>query len=246
MALLLLGSCGENSNKAYSGEHPELYSVAINSLLGAKGYAVSEIRFSSTAKIVEEDEYGRQLFFYFENKSVSTYSLLISQKSDDEYVYFYPDYNFISIPEGEQLDTGLLVTSEKNFEPEDIEKLKRENDWNQEINLDKCVKVEIVHQKKEGPVKGKQLKDFYEQAFGDAAYADYKSYTCFFISDEYGRAIYLGTGTSHADYKYVVMLFQPDGSYDDRGLMGLSDTQKYQSALREFKELNDWNVEPVD
>ena len=69
---------------------------------------------------------------------------------------------------------------------------------------------------------------------------------CFFISDDYGRAMYLGIGEYTDDYQYVVMLFQPDGSYDERGLMNLNDKQNYQSALREFKELNDWNVKPAE
>jgi len=30
------------------------------------------------------------------------------------------------------------------------------------------------------------------------------------------------------------------------GLMNLNDRQKYQSEIREFEELNDWNVEPVE
>jgi hypothetical protein len=119
----------------YTGEHPELFSVAVNSLLGTKGYAQSERPFQPELVLQEEDNYGRKLFFYNELEGISAYSLVISQKSDSEYVYFYPDYNFIS-------------SEDEVFSDEETEVLKRKNDWGKEINEDKCTKTNIVTKKK--------------------------------------------------------------------------------------------------
>jgi len=51
-----------NRDGVYNGEYPELYTVAIHSLLGSTGYIQSERRFPAVIRIVEEDTYGRKLF----------------------------------------------------------------------------------------------------------------------------------------------------------------------------------------
>ena len=240
MVLVVLTGClSHNEDKrSYTGEYPELYSVAISTLLGAEGQIYSEVPMEASLKVIEEDNYGRKLFMYFE-ANVIGYSLLISQKSDEEYVYFYPNYNFIIVWESRG-DIGLRFTDEKIFSPKAIEELKEYNDWNEEIDEGKCIKVKIVRQKEVGVVKDKQLKRFYEQALGDDGY-DYKSSTIFYATDKYGRSIYLGTG-KYSSNRYVVMLFQPDSEYDvKKGLMEIRNPQKYQDELKGFKELNGWN-----
>ena len=238
IGIMLMG-CTDKKDKTYTGEYPELYSVAINSLLGAEGYFISEVWFDSRILPLEEDAHGRRIFLYFENAQISSYSLLISQKSDDKYVYFYPDYNFISIVK-EVEDTDLIATSEKDFLLEDVEELKIKNDWDKELDLEKCVKVEIVREKAMGPISIKNLQEPYEKALGEDAYS-YKYNTSFFIMDDYGRSMYLGIGTWGSD-RFVVMIFQPDGTYEEKGyFMDIEDAQKYQDQLKAFKEANDWN-----
>ena len=72
MAFMLI-SC---TSTEYKGEFPELYSVAINSVLGNIGY---EAHTDSIIAIIEEDGFGRILFSYTEERM--TYSILIIQKS---------------------------------------------------------------------------------------------------------------------------------------------------------------------
>jgi len=240
--LICTAGCVQRSVKyEYQGEYPELYSIAINSLLGAKGYyQAGEIGIQDPGiTVIEEDEYGRKLFFYREAASVSTYNYIISQKSNDYYAYFYPDFNFISAPE-------------KDFPDEEIEKLKTLNDWGMEINDDKCVRVEIVRKKPDGPVKISSLQKLYDRAFGDDAWNGFSlppSYALFFIKDDYGRSIYLGRSDllgyeyeQENQYRYIVMLFLPDGSFNETTcLMDLNDLYEYQDDLKQFKGLNDWN-----
>ena len=241
VAVFIMVGCETDRGKNYTGEYPELYSVAINSLLGSTGYSVSERRYDSTVELIEEDDYGRKLFYYNELHPVNADSLLISQKNDDEYVYFYPDYNFISIPLDEMSNVNWREkTYVENFSAEAIEELKMRNDWNMEVNLDNCMKVDIVRQKEKGSVRNRDLNRLYNLALGEDA-SNHASSKTFFIEDAYGRSIYLGHGT-FTSRRWVVMLFQPNGTFDEsRCLMELHDTQNYQDELRLFKELNDWN-----
>jgi len=88
-----LESCG--SNFEYTGDRPELYSVAINSILGVQGFAPSSwgpVRPSII--VLDEDSYGRVMFLYYESSFISPVNIVIMQKVDGDYVYFYPHYNF--------------------------------------------------------------------------------------------------------------------------------------------------------
>lgn len=213
----------------------------INSLLGATGYAISEVIMNSEIKVLEEDKYGRKLFLYFENKVVSTYSLLISQKSDDEYVYFYPDDNFISLSREELHTFDEQAKPENSFSEEAISILKRKNHWDMEMDTEHCMKYKITRKKEEGPVLKRLQKQLYEKALGEDAY-NYKYSMDYFISDRYNRSIYLARGKASSK-RYLVMLFQSNDSYDESTyLMELKDLQNYQEELRAFKSLNNWNM----
>lgn len=235
MLALFVTAC-RDTGVAYSGDYPELFTVAINSLLGARGYGLGHGT-QPDIELLEEDNYGRQLFSYFETDTrVSSYSLIISQKVDGGYVYFYPHYNFIALP-GE---TPWLNMEEFEYE---INALKEANNWNQPMDCSDCIRVEVVQQKENSPVPDRTLRQAYNHALGDDAQSGFgiMNNIVFFRTDDYGRSIYLGSGTFSSN-RFVVMLFQPDGSFDEvTSIMELQDPQNYQSQLREFKELNDWN-----
>ena len=207
--------------------HPELFSIAINSVLGTRGRGGNGAdRLQIT--VIEEDNFGRKMFLYFEMKVISRYSLHISQTSDDQYVYFYPDFNFISGPTDE-------------FSIEEIEELKRKNDWNMEIDLSKSVKVEIVREKGKGPLTQTQMSSLYNKVFLGEDNYNFPSSYIFLTTDDYGRSIYLGIGRPSIG-RYVVMLFGPDSSYDEnKSYFELTDLFSYQEELKQFKELNNWN-----
>jgi len=216
----------------YRGEYPELYSVAINAVLGSTGYLPGEIKHDSEITVLEEDAYGRVLFLYTEENLVSTYSLIISQKSDDEYVWFYPDYCFISAP----IDV---------FAEEDVEKLKELNNWGLGVDLKKCVKVEIVRKKQTGSIKELNVEIVLNRIIGRDEVKRW--WITFFDVDEYGRSIYLGEGhlrnAAGTDWCYVVLLFNPDGLLNmDTGYFVLSDPFNYQDELKAFKEQNGWGT----
>lgn len=147
----------------------------------------------------------------------------------------------MSITEGENINYELEWASEDNIPKEEIEELKRKNDWGMEVDMDKCIKTKILRKKENGLVRKQILRKLYNKALGDDAYARYKYHMEYLIEDDYGRSIYLGRG-KYLSNRFVVMLFQPDGSYNEsKCLIELSDTQKYQDELSAFKDLNDWN-----
>jgi len=75
----------------FIGDYPELFTVAVRSMLGVGDLTV---RGSGGVTIIEVDDYGRVLFEYTE-ACCGHSSRLIMQKTDGDYVYFYPYYNFI-------------------------------------------------------------------------------------------------------------------------------------------------------
>lgn len=241
-----LASCGYflRPYKGYGGEHPDLYSIAINSLLWTTGISQTADRFADSEIIVlEEDAYGRILFSYWEKsyhrKDLAPYSLLIGQKTDGDYVYFYPDHNFISV----ERDPFSLKTD--GFSEDEIGNLKRLNDWNEEIDLDKCVKVEITNKKPKPQISKEVFDLLIKKAIGYEGEATLFRYADHVSSDNYGRSIYccFGIGSwKDTNTIYLVFIFNPDGSYNEETcILDPSDYYNYQDELKAFKELNHWN-----
>lgn len=233
---------------SYGGEHPALYTEAVNSLLSVVGY---HSHGDSRVKIIEEDAFGRVLFSYYDDKSYycgeDIIGYLICQKFDETYVYYYPDYNYI-LNEWNHVDIP--------FSEEEIEDLKTKNDWGKEIHEEKFIKNEITREKKKPNVKIEE-KDF--QAIFTKVAMDHGNivdksifypYTRYLTSDSYGRMLYYAEASQTQKYKeemeYILaIIFNSDGSYDEETcLLELNDFYHEQDRLKEFKELNGWDQPP--
>ena len=249
-------------NRYYTGDYPELYTVATNSLLGARGvvpYLHSEPRIT----ILDVDSQGRTLFLYVD-VGMPGINLLISQHSDEHYVYFHPHYNFIIFETREEMTSRITLdgVQMRHFHPEIIEKideLKERNDWNQELNLESSIKKEIDSSSvPPGPINRDELEEALGIAWNNGEERESRRGTFVFLTtDNYGRSVYLWYRVeskrayrehSRASYwrfypvGHIVLLFQPNGYFDgQKGFMDLEDIHHYQTALREFKERNDWN-----
>ena len=209
----------------YTGEYPELYSIAIHVLLDSIGYGFYGNRLEAKIVVLEEDKYGRKLFYYNEGSHGSTHSLIICQKSSESEAYFYSDYSFIS-------------SEQDSFSDEDTEELKRRNDWGMNIDIKRCDNIEIVRKKSKGPLHDDALKRLYEKALGDEARYTPNSIR-FLVSDDYNRSIYYGYEVSSIDRRNFVLLVNADGTFE---VMELSDLYNYQDDLKAFKERNGWNT----
>ncbi|XMB73076.1 hypothetical protein RJI07_03970 [Mycoplasmatota bacterium WC30] len=241
--------------EGYDGDNKDLYTEAIFSLIGNRGYFLDgEILDDPEIIVIEEDNYGRTMFSYVESNDISSYSYLIAQKSDPDYVYFYPDYNFIS----SEYDYWNNQDKEM-FTDDEINELKLLNDWDLPLDESKMVHFEIttLKEKPETAIEEEVFENLLKSLSGKSGYLGDDSlyrYSEYFMTDDYGRTIYYvygvgrdaeGTGVSPdsiSQYFYAVVIFQPDGSYDvNDSIMGLTNFQEYQNELCTFKTLNNWN-----
>ena len=245
LLICTLTGCNLLLPTGYSGEHPALYTEAVNSLLSVIGW---HSHGDSRVKIMEEDAFGRVLFSYYDDNSYycgeRIIGYLICQKVDETYVYYYPDYNYI-LNEWNHVDIPFSV--------EEIEDLKTKNDWGIEINEEKFIKYEITRKKKKPNVEIEK-KDFkalikkyakeHERIVDDSIPSPS---TVYLTSDSYGRMLYFVSGNLRDPYKEKIILilaiiFNPDGSYNEETcVLELNDFYHEQDRLKEFKELNGWN-----
>ncbi len=221
----------------YSGEHSDLYTVAINSLLWIGGFGMqADFPCDPEIEIIEIDECGRILFTYSEETYSDTFAsanVLILQATKGNLVYFYEDHNFII--ERKKLYSDF---SFGEFDEQEIADLKEKNDWNKELNLEKCIVKEVSFSKKDNPVDYGQLETIFCQ------YDNYSSHVSrYFTEDEYGNflihsKVRFNTENETRDYRYFVLLFKKDSSY---AIFEPQSLYNYQDELKQFKEANSWN-----
>ena len=126
----------------YEGEHPNLYTVAVNNVFGAWGYMSNgEAVYDPDIEVIEKDSYGRVLFFYDERFSFGT-ALVIMQASDENEVSYYLDHCYYPYMYSE--DSPYDATYRDLFTEKEISDLKKLNDWNKPINGEKCTSSPIV------------------------------------------------------------------------------------------------------
>lgn len=271
LAILLLacnstGCTNYYSPYYYEGAYPDLFTVAINSLLGAKGYYQHEIHEEPQIMILETDAYDRILFAYSEDSTISTLSLLIMQYKDEDYAYFYADENFISCAaEYDYLDYEAFEESLQDaFTEEEIHALKVNNDWGKALNPAQCTKAKI-ERRKNIPDTSVTEKDL--DALCKAYVREYKGYKgndeiyrfdTYCTSDMYGRKLYYvygigrdvnGEGVSpNSKHMYIdfAVIIQADDTYDkDVCIMEIPNKYAYQDQLKVFKKANGWNQQIV-
>jgi len=231
--LFLITSCFNHHNPdnfEYKYDDPELYSVGAYSLLGAHGYVPDHHGIlAPTINTLEYDNFGRVLFRYSEESHITGHSaLVIMQKTDGRYAYFYPYNNFI------------LSSSQTDVSDEDIEVFKALNSWNQELsNSDKFEKVEITRRKENGPISDRQLIEVYYGIFPYLEPSNRLKVTdvmIFLRSDNYGRSVYFAGLTK-------AVIFQADNSFDiENGTLLITEPNNYQTELKLFMEENGWNT----
>ena len=232
---MILTSCGYNG---YSGKHSDLYSVAANSVLWLNGYSWgADYECDPSIEVIEEDSYGRTMFTYYEKyykgADISFSALIICQDSNEKEVYFYEDINYII---KEQI---LYTQNTENFTDDEIAYLKLINDWDKEINYDKCVRKDIAKAKHKLSSE-KEIQNLIIDEFT-------------LVNGEY--SLFMDYLTSNIDdSKYIVYGYirktEQEGIYfiglvensDDIKLNILvpSNVYDYKDEFIEFKKINNW------
>ena len=233
--LFSIAGCG------FKVEHSDLYTVALNSLLWIRGASFqSDCDGPPYIEILETDSYGRVLFSYREKSwgDKSFASVLIMQKVEDGYVYFYPDVNFFSVESTKNMQVPVV------FPDENIETLKQNNDWEKEIDLSVCTKKAITEQSESFEAYYENGRDTETISIisdvikpynpnGDVNWYFYKG-----MCDDHGRTIFHG----YVGDQKMAILFMSDMTYNfDTCFFIPDDLYHYQDEFRKFKEQNNWN-----
>ena len=242
--VLLLVGC-HTRDYAHEGHHPELFSVAVHSILGLRGFASENPSFDSPMEIIAEDDYGRRLFLYLEN---SHFAMIIIQKSSDNYAYFYPDVNFITVDVRGHSPRPIYTHRnrlpqliDQYFTVDEISGLKEANDWGQELDKSRMVRVAITRNRPMGPICNDVVMGVYRGTLGIHYSFNSRGHVRYLRSDRYGRSIYLGF--ARLDDRVIVLLINADGTFDEATgymIMTRDCLYDYQDRLQEFMDRNGW------
>ena len=242
MLLISLCSCG-CAFKEYSGDYSDLYAVAINSVLWVNGYSWgADFECDPQIEKIDEDNYGRIMFFYqernYKGSEIWFSALIICQASNSNEVFYYEDVCYIV-----KERTSIARNTAEVFNAEDIDYLKSINDWNKELDYEKCLRRAITKSKAKIPFEKeieKRIMDEFdlsdEQCFVCMDYLTNNSDDSKFII--YG---YIKIRTRGADGICFVGLVETENdSIIKLNTFVPSDVYDYKAEFMEFKQVNGW------
>lgn len=257
IVLLSLSACNYDG---YKGEHTDLYSVAVNNIFGVFGYLSNgEVLYDPEIHVIETDDFGRTLFFYnefytYSSKNEIDYGMafVIMQFSTNGFAYYYEDECYLPY-----FDTTSEwdVISEK-IDADYLEQLKEANDWNKELNIDRCKEIKITNKKPDGELQPSDSdfdKIIYPFEVKNGYSGEDKSFCRFSVycsKDSYDRELHFVYGSTINDaendgkkvdiYKYAIIL-NADGSCSDNGIARISNIEDSLAIINELKQNNNWN-----
>lgn len=235
LIIMLFSGC---AYKGYSGKNTDLFTEAVNSVLWNTGHSSGADRFKdSEIEVIEKDGYGRTLFTYHEKyyagAKLSFTALLIAQHSSDGFVYYYEDCNFI-IKEQE-----LYSSKTVNFTQEEMSELKAENDWDSEINLEKCIKKQISKTKQEIPYDSRTITDKAVEKF-NLVEREYNLYLHYLTADGGDNFIVYGSiGKFNGDEDIYFAALINSVTNEIKFLVP-ENVYNYRQELINFKAENGW------
>ncbi|HAN21305.1 MAG: hypothetical protein A2Y15_07315 [Clostridiales bacterium GWF2_36_10] len=232
---LLFSGCDNFSR--YKLDNPEFFTEATSSLLGVRGD-----EFDQTC-LIESDEYGRGMFAYnsYSSDSKKVFALLIYQKKDNKYIYYYSDCNYLVKPIDEHYETSIPSEEiERYFTKEDIEQLKSLNDWNKELDENKYFRTKI-YKEKDDPISEDSVKKAFSTKRNSQEFNS--GYSFFLSSDENDNSIYFvrGFDKNYNLTKSYIIFFDSKGNFNEvNGIEEVTDIWNYTQQLSDFKEKNGW------
>ena len=251
-----------NKPYRYKGDHIDLFSVAVNNLFGAHGYRVFEAAdFHPFIDVLETDDYGRTLFFFAEDTgahhgttdgSAFGTAIFVMQKSDNGFVYFYQDDCYIPyrIPQGLK---SIPEDYRDELPEDDIATLKERNDWNKEMNLEKCTKAAISDNDPKGNLNVKKCESTIKEYAVQNGYTGDEitlfRYGIFCNADIYGRELYYVNAVGRyisvegetQTFEFAV-IFEPNNSCSMESICEVSsDSLDYYEKIMELKKTAHWD-----
>lgn len=255
---------------SYDGNHEDLYTVAVNNIYGIWGHTSNgEISYNPEISIIEEDKYGRVFFFYNERYGRGAdygMAFIIAQKSDDKYIYYYQDrcyspffdssdYFYDGRDDGKEYKIALELSKKQ------IEELKNNNDWNKELQLEKCTKTKISSEKTEGD----NMSLGYEEDLEAAIYSYAKKngnkgtdedpvhHYIYCNKDIEGKELYYvyclrsytneNNEVEYIDNYYAVIISTNNNNdvvIPEKAIVEITDVTKSYEIIKQLKEQNNW------
>ena len=231
----ILTSCGYSG---YSGKHLDLYSVAANSVLWLNGYSWgADYECDPSIEVIEEDSYGRTMFTYYEKYYKGAYisfsALIICQDSNEKEVFFYEDINYII------KEQKIYTQNTKNFTDDEIAYLKLSNDWDEEINYDKCVRKDKAKAKQKLSSE-KEIQNLIINEF-TLVNGEYSLFMDYLTSNIDGSKYILYGYIRKTEQEGICFIGLVENSDDIKlNILVPSNVYDYKDEFIEFKKLNNW------
>ncbi len=250
------------SYPGYRGEYPELYTVAVHNMFGISGFKSNgEICYDPRIYVMEEDDYGRVLFFYDEYYcgAEEDYGMAfgIMQQKKNGKVYYYPEVCCLPYF-GLSSDVNDVL---QNMDRDALEILKQCNDWGKPVDLSKCAQKKPVKKKPDGKLARETRLDGWMHDEEILLYAQKNGYTgnedsptCraeFCYADQFGRELYYvsaffrydGPDGEYRDecYEYA-MIFKSAGKIAKEGIIEIPSPQDSVEQIKALKQRCQWNA----
>lgn len=199
-----------------------LKTQAVYSSFGYPGFARDGIN------VIEEDKNGR-LLYEFDGQNFANYygitHILVCQyiDYDNGLVYYYPENNFII----------RLIHEETPHEQ--LEQLKLLNDWDEEIDLSKCISRKIGEYKKIN--NETEISNIFDNLNIDIDEQYKKIILC--DTDKNGLKLYaVKIAKDEQNYKIFAFMKKND-DYTDYDVIEIADWY-YIDVIKEFKNKHNW------
>lgn len=141
IAMLFVSSCSSSMPPLARSQLYEVQKIATLNIPTYTEISIEDVKYMNYAKVSERDEYGRSLYMYIgkgicgEVNGTESY-MIISQKCENEMVYYYPDVCYIA-----------NTSANCNFSTDEIELLKDRNDWGKPLEERKMSSAVISNNK---------------------------------------------------------------------------------------------------
>ena len=234
--LIFLSSC---EWKEYSGDYSNLYTVALNSVLWINGYSSGGCYvLDPQIEKIDEDSYGRVMFFYHEEYysggDVMFAALIVCQASDKDEVFYYEDVCHIV-----KKQPRIVQDVNEVFDAEEIDYLRSINDWNKELDYEKCLRRKITKTKAKIPFEKEIEKRIIDEFCAEKyiVFMDYLTNN----SDDSKFIIYGYIWKSDSDsICFVGLVEKENDSIIKLNTFVPSDVYDYKAEFAEFKRANNW------
>ena len=240
VVLLILTSLISGCFHSYSKDEVVMVTQFCYAVPGAKVAKIGEGH-ALRSEFIDTDDYGRKLFAFSINTSLGISAVSIMQKYDDKYVYYYDNVSY------------LMTEQFSQCTPEQLDALKKANDWNRAMDEEKMIKREFVNRFSLSPDRESSLDQevainaFYGTIGEDENLSTYvgvfdfsqTGQEIFFVSRDEEKTI-----NDKLEFVYVdsyLMILNADGTCDPENyLIKLDDVNMSNAPLAEIKEKNGW------